>query len=86
MPEPREASSAATVDERPEYVSQAELDNAADTFVKAMGWRNQENLSKNLNLVVPDSDALKALKRALVRNFNIYRQEQIRRENEARRG
>lgn len=65
---------------RPEFASEAQLDEAADAFVTAMGWRNQERLAENLRNVMRSCDAMKALDRALVRHFNIYRQDQIRQE------
>ena len=68
---------------RDEFASEATLTEAADAFVAAIGWRNAEHLSKNLRYVVRGSDALKALDGALVRDFNIVRQEQIRRKEEA---
>lgn len=70
---------------RAEYVSQGELDAAADAFVRSMGWRNQERLTENLRHVTTSCDVMKALRSALVTNFNIYRQDQIRQENEVRR-
>ena len=74
-----------TFDGRPEFVSQDVLnDEAADVFVRAMGWANADYLTANLRLTVRQSDALRAIDYALVRNFNIVRQEQIREAN--RRG
>lgn len=67
---------------RPEFISQAELDEAADAFIRATGWGNQEKFSHNLINVRESSDVMRALQRALTANFNIYRQDQIRQENE----
>lgn len=66
--------------DRPEYVSESEIEAAAEAFVAAIGWRNAERLRRNLALTVQESDALKALNAALNADFNVVRQEQIRRE------
>lgn len=69
-------------DGRPEFVSQDTLDEAADAFIRSIGWGNQERFSRNLTNVVQASDVMRALNRALVGNFNSWRQDQIRQENE----
>lgn len=70
--------------ERPEFVSEQELRDAAEAFIAAIGWRNAQYLSTNLRFTTRDSDALRALDYALVRTFNVVRQEQIREENASR--
>ncbi len=70
---------------RPDYVSEVDIARAAEKFVSSIGWRNAERLAMNLRNVVKGSDALKALDRALVLDFNVVRQEQIREEQDARR-
>ena len=65
---------------RPEFVSKPDLNDAADAFVAAIGWRNAQRLAENLRLTVRQCDALRALDNALVRDFNSVRQEQIRME------
>jgi hypothetical protein len=74
------------LDARPVFVDKTDLDAAAEAFVQAMGRGNAEYLSANLRLTVRQSDALRALDKALVQDFNITRQEQIRQEQEAHRG
>lgn len=54
----------------------------ADAFVRAIGWGNQEQFSRNLINIAVNSDVMRALDRALTANFNIYRQDQIRQANE----
>ncbi len=70
---------------RPDFVSDEEIALAADKFVSSIGWRNAERLAMNLRNVVKGCDALKALDRALVEDFNVVRQEQIRDEQDVRR-
>lgn len=69
---------------RPEYVNCDTLNAAADAFVLAMGTVNAKYLARNLRLTKEDSDALRALNGALIRDFNVTRQEEIRKANAER--
>jgi hypothetical protein len=66
--------------DREEFVNQDTLNEAAEAFVARIGWRNADYLRANLRLTLRQSDALRALDRALTGDFNVVRQEQIRRE------
>ena len=66
--------------DRPATVDGKTLVEAAEAFVAAIGWRNAEYLRENLRLTARQSDALRALDSAFVHDFNVRRQEEIRRE------
>ena len=63
---------------RPDFTSKEELEAAAHVFVSALGKVNADYLRANLRLTIRQCDALRALDAALVQDFNITRQEQIR--------
>jgi hypothetical protein len=67
------------------FVNGHTLNDAANAFVAAIGSGNAEYLRSNLRLTLVQSDALRALNAALTRDFNIVRQDEIRREQEADR-